>query len=284
MRILFTGGSGKAGRMAIAVLLQKGHRVVNFDLRPLGMPGVTDLAGDVTDPAAVAAALAAGPFEALVHFAAIPRPLAVPDAEMFRVNVLGTEIVLHAAARAGVGKMVIASSESIYGMCYADGTMQPERLPLDETTAVTPMDSYGLSKVANEAVARMVQRQSGADVLCLRMTLVLGPEDYARFPQDFANPAPRRRGSFAYVDGRDLGAALHLALTAQGLGFQILNVAQAESCLPLASADLVRRFFPGVPVTRPLGPTESLVCTARLRRLLGHVDRHSWRDHVAVPR
>ncbi len=269
--------------MVIAVLVQKGHRVVNFDLRPLGMPGVVDVAGDVTDPAAVAGVLAAEPFDALVHFAAIPRPLAVPDAVMFRVNVLGTEIVLRAAARAGVGKMLIASSESIYGMCYADGTMQPERLPLDETTAVTPMDSYGLSKVANEAVARMVQRQSGADVLCLRMTLVLGPEDYARFPEDFANPAPRRRGSFAYVDGRDLGEAVHLALAAQGLGFQILNVAQGESCLPYASADLASRYFPGVPVTRALGPNDSLVCTRKLRRMLGHVDRHSWRDHVPVP-
>jgi nucleoside-diphosphate-sugar epimerase len=270
--------------MAIAILLARGHEVVNFDLRPLGMTGVADVGGDVTDPTAVGAALAERPYDALVHFAAIPKPLAVPDAEMFRVNVVGTQVTLRAAARAGVGKMILASSESIYGMCYADGTMQPERLPLDEETAVTPMDSYGLSKIANEATARMVQALTGADVLCLRMARVYAPEEYARlFPEDFANPTPRRRGSFAYVDGRDLGEVLHLALKAQGLGFQILNVAQGESALPFPSGDLARRFFSGVPVTRELGGNESLVCTRKLRALLGHFDRHSWRDHVTAP-
>lgn len=284
MRVFFTGGSGAAGRMAIAVLAARGHAVVNFDLRPLGRDEVVDVAGDVTDPTAVAEALERGPFDAVVHFAAIPRPLAVPDAEMFRVNVVGTQVVLRAAARAGVGKMILASSESIYGMCYADGTLQPERLPLDEATAVTPMDSYGLSKVANEATARMIAAQTGADVLCLRMARVYAPEEYARyFPDDFANPAPRRRGSFAYVDGRDLGGVLDRALEVRGLGFQILNVAQAESALPIPSAALAERFFPGVPVTRALGGHESLVCTRKLRALLGHEDRHSWRDHVAAP-
>lgn len=284
MRVFFTGGSGNAGRLALPVLLARGHEVVNFDRVPLGLPGVTDRAGDVTDPASLAEALVPGRFEAVVHFAAIPRPLAVPDAEMFRVNVVGTQAVLRAAARAGVGKMIVASSESIYGMCYADGTMQPGRLPLDETVPVTPMDSYGLSKVANEATARLVQAQSGADVLCLRMARVYAPEDYARlFPEDFANPRPRRRGSFAYLDGRDLGSALHLALMARGLGFQILNLAQAESALPVDSGDLARRFFPGVPLGRDLAPRESLVCSRKLRALLGHADGHSWRDHLAWP-
>jgi nucleoside-diphosphate-sugar epimerase len=248
------------------------------------MAGVVDAPGDVTDPSAVAEALERGPFDALVHFAAIPRPLAMPDTEMFRVNVVGTQVVLRAAARAGLGKMIVASSESIYGMCFADGTMQPQRLPIDEETAVTPMDSYGLSKVANEATARMVQAQTGADVLCLRMARVYAPEEYAAlFPADFANPAPRRRGSFAYLDGRDLGAVLDRALAVRGMGFQILNVAQAETGLPIPSVELAGRFFAGVPVTRALGPNESLLCTRKLRAMLGHVDGHSWRDHVAVP-
>ncbi|WP_309668435.1 NAD(P)-dependent oxidoreductase [Tabrizicola sp.] len=293
MRVFFTGGSGNAGRMVIAVLAAMGHRVVNFDLRPLGMAGVPDLIGDVTDAGQVAAALgahagveelSAGPpqdFDAIVHFAAMPRPLLVPDVEMFRVNAFGTEVVLRAAERARVGKVIVASSESIYGMCYADGTMQPEQLPLDETTALTPTDSYGLSKEVNEASARAMQRRSGADVLCLRMALVLAPADYARFPEDFANPGPRRRGSFAYIDGRDLGHVVHLALVAQGVGFQILNVAHAESCLPIPTQDLTRRFFDGVPQTRALVAHESLVCTQKLRRMLGYSDRHGWRDHVS---
>lgn len=49
MRILFTGGSGKAGRHAVAYLRDQGHSVVNFDQVPLGMEGVDDRIGDITD-------------------------------------------------------------------------------------------------------------------------------------------------------------------------------------------------------------------------------------------
>ena len=47
MRILFTGGSGKAGRHAIAHLLAQGHRVLNVDLTPLDMDGVDNRMADI---------------------------------------------------------------------------------------------------------------------------------------------------------------------------------------------------------------------------------------------
>ena len=48
-RILFTGGSGKAGRHVVPYLLDQGHRVVNVDLQPLDHPGVDNLTADITD-------------------------------------------------------------------------------------------------------------------------------------------------------------------------------------------------------------------------------------------
>ncbi|HKJ94639.1 MAG TPA: NAD-dependent epimerase/dehydratase family protein, partial [Gammaproteobacteria bacterium] len=48
-RILFTGGSGKAGRHVVPYLVQQGHRVVNVDLTPLDIPGVDNLNADITD-------------------------------------------------------------------------------------------------------------------------------------------------------------------------------------------------------------------------------------------
>jgi nucleoside-diphosphate-sugar epimerase len=48
MRILFTGGSGKAGRHVVPYLLDQGHRVVNVDLTPLNHPGVDNLTADIT--------------------------------------------------------------------------------------------------------------------------------------------------------------------------------------------------------------------------------------------
>ena len=47
-RIVFTGGSGKAGRHAVAHLLTRGHRVLNVDLKPLDLPGVNTLIADLT--------------------------------------------------------------------------------------------------------------------------------------------------------------------------------------------------------------------------------------------
>ena len=49
MRILFTGGSGKAGRHAVAYLAERGHRVLNVDKVALDHPGVSDRLADITD-------------------------------------------------------------------------------------------------------------------------------------------------------------------------------------------------------------------------------------------
>ena len=50
MRILFTGGAGKAGRHVVPYLLSKGHQVLNVDLLPLDHPGVDNRIADITDP------------------------------------------------------------------------------------------------------------------------------------------------------------------------------------------------------------------------------------------
>ena len=48
-RVVFTGGSGKAGRHVVPYLLDKGHEVLNVDLMPLEHPGVNTLITDLTD-------------------------------------------------------------------------------------------------------------------------------------------------------------------------------------------------------------------------------------------
>ena len=110
MRILFTGGTGKAGKHVIPYLLEQGHRVLNVDLKPLEHPGVDNLVADITDSGQMFNAMSsyAGldelepghgvpKFDAVVHFAAIPRILIKPDNETFRVNTIGTYNVIEAA-------------------------------------------------------------------------------------------------------------------------------------------------------------------------------------------
>ena len=295
-RILFTGGAGKAGRHVVAYLIDQGHHVMNIDLVPLDHPGVENLIVDITDSGQVFNAMSsyAGraelepghgipEFDAVVHFAAVPRILIKPDNETFRVNTMGTYNVIEAAVKFGVKKIVIASSETTYGICFSDGQTDPHSLPLEEDYDVDPMDSYGLSKVVNEKTARSFQSRSGFDIYALRIGNVIEPHEYKElFPDFFARPETRRRNAFCYIDARDLGQIVDLCLKKDGLGFEIFNAGNDTNGAIIPSAELVEKFFPGVPVSRELGEHEALFSNRKIREVLGFKEQHNWRKYVNV--
>jgi len=298
LRILFTGGSGKAGRHVVPYLLERGHRVVNVDLTPLDHPGVDNLIADITDSGQMFNALSSyadfdelepgtgvPSFDAVVHFAAIPRILIKPDNETFRVNTIGTYNVIEAAVKLGIGKIVFASSETTYGICFADGVVQPQSLPVDEEHPTEPMDSYGMSKVVNERTAQAFQKRSGFDIYGLRIGNVIEPHEYAEnFPAYFADPALRRRNVFCYIDARDLGQIVDRCLTTDGLGYQIFNAGNDDNSVNLTTREIIERFYPEVPVSRELGEHEALYSNRKIRDVLGFREAHSWRQYVADPR
>lgn len=294
MRLFFTGGSGKAGKHVIPYLIAQGHRVMNVDLVPLDHPGVDNLIADITDSGQMFNAMRsyAGldeleygngtpEFDAVVHFAAVPRILIKPDNETFRVNTIGTYNVIEAAVKLGIKKVIIASSETTYGICFSDGKTDPKSLPLEEDYDVDPMDSYGLSKVVNEQTARSFQRRSGIDIYALRIGNVIEPHEYGElFPHYFKHPEVRRRNAFCYIDARDLGQIVDLCLKKDGLGYQVFNAGNDHNGAIIPSKQLAEQFFPGVPVTRDLGEHEALFSNRKIREVLGFEEQHNWRKYV----
>jgi nucleoside-diphosphate-sugar epimerase len=292
-RIIFTGGSGKAGKHVIQYLVDRGHQVLNLDTKPLPNPKVRTLITDITDSGQVFNALSSyiglhefdpslrpQPIDAVVHFAAIPRIMITPDNEVFRINTMGTYYVIEAAVKLGIRKVVIASSETTYGLVFANEPRNPVHFPLEEDYPVDPMDSYALSKVCNEKTAQAFALRSGFDIYALRIGNVIEPDEYQLFPKWFADPGFRRRIAWSYIDARDLGQIVDRAIAKDGLGFQIFNAANDETSSNLPTRELIDRFYSGTPLKRDIGEFESLLSNRKTREVLGFRQEHSWRDYV----
>lgn len=294
MRVFFTGGSGKAGRHVIGYLVDQGHEVLNVDLTPLDLPGVDNLIVDVTDSGEVFNAMtsylniddvraAKGPayFDAVVHFAAIPRIQIKPDNETFRVNTMATYNVIEAAVKLGIKKIIFASSETTYGICFAQGERKPQYIPVDEEHPTVPEDSYAMSKVVNEVTGRSFQQRSGVDIYALRINNVIEPHEYETlFPDFFANPAQRRPNFFSYIDARDLGQIVDLCLKKDGLGYQVFNASNDTHSVNTPTKDLIAEFYADVPQKSEMGEYETFFSNRKIREVLGFRENHDWRKYL----
>src|SRR5689334_14136667 len=292
-RVMFTGGSGKAGKHVVQYLVDSGYQVLNLDSKPLDNPKVRTLITDITDSGQVFNALSSymglhefdpslrpQQVDAVVHFAAIPRIMITPDNEVFRVNALGTYNVIEAATKLGIRKIIVASSETTYGLVFANEPKDPDYLPLDEEYDVNPMDSYALSKVVNEKTARAFAERSGFDIYALRIGNVIEPHEYSLFPARFADPDSRKRHLWSYVDARDLGEMTRLCIEKDGLGYQVFNAVNNETASNLPTRMLIERFYPKVPVKGSLDEYETLLSNRKAREVLGFRQKHSWRNYV----
>ena len=293
MRILFTGGSGKAGKHSVAYLSEQGHSVLNLDQVNLDHPKVLTRFADITDAGQVfdvmggyanydelAQGAGVPKFDAVVHFAAVPRLLMTSDNECFRVNTLGTYNVIDAAIKMGVRKVIFASSETTYGICFADGEVKPDYLPIDEEHPTIPEDSYAMSKVVNEATAQSFQRRTGIDIYGLRINNVIEPHEYVEiFPAFMKDPDLRWRNIFSYIDARDLGQMVQKCLQTDGLGYQVFNVSNDDHSVGLTSEELIKTYYQHVPLKTNDIP-KSFYSNEKAKRLLGFKPEYSWRDYI----
>lgn len=279
MKIAVTGGSGKLGRAVVAHLREQGHDVLVLDR--VAERSETSVVVDLTNYGQVADVLQGlddrhSGLDAVVHLAAIPAPGLVPDAATFENNMLATYNVLQAARRAGIKRIVTASSETVLGLPFET---PPPYIPVDEEYDTRPESTYSLTKHLEEELARkLVRWDAELSITALRFSNVMEPDDYEAFPGFQDDPTIRKWNLWSYIDARDGAQAVLRALELARPGFDVFIIAAADSVMERSNASLVAEVFPGVEIRGELGKHDSMLSIAKARRVLSYEPQHSWRD------
>ncbi len=318
MRTLVTGGAGYIGATTAAALLDAGHEVVVADNLSTGhrdaVPaGASFVEVDVTDPAAIGPVIAAGGFDACLHFAALieaGESMRVPE-RFFSVNTAGTARLLEVLLHHDVGRFVLSSTAAVYG--------EPETTPIDEHDPLRPTNAYGESKLLIERMLAWHHRIHGLRTASLRYFNAAGatpgrperhhPETHliplvlqvaagrrervAIFGTDY--PTPDGTAVRDYVHVADLADAHvraverldeHGTLTVNlgnGAGFSVREVIEAARAVtghPIPADETPRRTGdPAVLVASSPRARELLGWTPTRRDLAGIV-ADAWREHV----
>jgi nucleoside-diphosphate-sugar epimerase len=286
-RVSVTGATGKAGRAAVRELREHGYDVVATDTivtRNDANDGV--LAADLTDYGQATEVLRGT--DAVVHLANIPAPGRFTPAVTFNSNVSMNFNVFHAAAALSLERVVWASSETTLGLPFGGGREQvpggegvaPQYAPLDEQHFPKPNTTYALSKVTSEVLAEHISRWSGIPFTGLRISNIMEPHDYERFPSWWPDPHSRKWNLWGYIDVRDVAQAARRGLEADVTGSNNVIIAAADTVMNRPSAEVLREVFPQAKLTRDIGEFETLLAIDRARELIGYEPAYSWRDHI----
>ncbi|WP_405372228.1 MULTISPECIES: NAD-dependent epimerase/dehydratase family protein [unclassified Microbacterium] len=283
MRIAVTGSSGKLGSVVVDELRDAGHEVIGFDLTGRRGPGFVQI--DLTDYGQVVDAFTAvgdqhTGLDAVVHLAAVPAPGIRPDVATFHNNMASTFNVFWAAIRAGITRIVYASSETVQGLPF---DAPPPYIPVDEAYPARPESVYSVVKHLEETLAIELTRwHPNVSITALRFSNVMVPADYAEFPSFDSDARLRKWNLWSYIDARDGAQAVIRALEVAPAGFDHFLIAAADTVMSRPNAELVAEVFPGVELRGDLGEHDSLFSTAKAQRLLGYRPVHSWRDEVGA--
>jgi UDP-glucose 4-epimerase len=263
MRVLVTGGAGFIGSHLVEELLQRGDTVRILDDFSSGRreniaPWQSDLEiieADLRDPARVQQAV--NGMELVFHLAAfisVPQSMLDPQT-CFSINVGGTVGLLEASRKAGVRKVVLASSTAVYG--------DTDVFPTTEDTPLAPLSPYAVSKQVNELYARLYTQVFNLPVVALRFFNVYGPRQrpdspYAAAIPIFVNLLVSGQPITIFGDGRqsrdfifvkDVVAANLLAASSQAAG-EAYNICSGHETTLLDLLEELSELSPRQPEVR----------------------------------
>jgi len=221
--------------------------------------------------------------DAVIHLAAIPAPVTYPHEVIFSNNVIATYNVLEAVSILKIQKVVIGSSESAYGFCWAPQAFSPLYLPVDEEHPLLSQECYGLSKEINERTGAMFHRRSGTQVLAMRFSTILTPDEGAGMKKRISKPENFNRTLWSYIDIRDAATACRIGIEVEGCGFASLNVTANDTLSDWGTNRLLAEFYPDVTdLRREFTGREAVVSNELACKTLNWRPQYSWMDHLTV--
>lgn len=278
VRVALTGASGKVGRVVVHDLLDHGYEVVAIDRVRAADPDARaeQRVADLTDANAADACLDG--CDALIHLAATTDPVSQSASETIANNVRGTFNLLDAAARRGLARVVLASSQSVLGHPWAPTVLPLDYAPVDEDHPARPVDPYALSKQLCEAMGAYVARAHGLRVLSFRFPSVWLPEQFPWRPTvRLTELEQAAKSMWAYVDVRDAARACRLAMHADWNGHESLNITSRWAIGIKPVRALLAEWYPATTDIRaPLGDCTAVFDWHRAERVLGFRARFRW--------
>lgn len=280
MRIVVTGGTGRAGQWVVRRLAEAGHQVVNFDLaqRPeLDLPGEFCRV-DLTNAGKVYDALFQFRPETVCHLAANPAPSGQAQIDVFDNNVLSANNVMQAAGDLGVTRFVYASSEMATGL-LTEGVV-PAQIPFNEMDRRPSPNAYALSKYLSEVIAdSMALRYPQTAWIGLRINNVIPPDEYARFEREWETPELSKANFWSYIDARDVGTAYLAAVEGTSTGNEVCLIAAADTRAKRGLRELMAEHYDGYDrFAVDHDDHASAFDCSKMRTLFGWTPTYSWRD------
>ena len=248
-KIIITGGAGLLGSHVVTEMAEYAQ-ITTLDIKEpetKSQGGQDHINVSITNYEEIKKALTG--HDAVIHLAAIPNPREADAKTTFNNNVEGAWTVLQAAEDAGIKRVVVASSDSVFGLSYNPPDWPPQFLPVDETHPTRPTEVYSLSKKITETISESFAARGQMEVLAIRPCHIVFPRGYGELEargQDLEN-----YHFWAWVDPKDVAQAFRLAVHTRSYnGFDVYTVAAEEGLNTKPTLELAAARWKNMPVIR----------------------------------